>query len=108
MNTLLAITLALTTVTPRPRQTTRATFITHRIAPDGGVLAIPIHTPGLWLRPDNAVAKAIEDGEALKCRIAPRVHRGTVDGEAATISTIVLDCDGAKFTVLGIQFEGAE
>lgn len=81
------------------------TLITEDVGPSGEVLARPIHTPAVVLRPENTVARTIQAGEAMRCNVSLVVKAGTVEGMDADIRSVVLECDGARWTVVGIQFE---
>ena len=107
MNTLIALITTIVLVTPPRRPVARETFIIHARS-DTATLAVPIHAPGLWLRPENAVAKVIQVGEAMACKLTPEARQGRIGEEPAVINTVTLDCDGARFTVTGLQFGGTE
>lgn len=100
MRLLLAFVLSLSAFS----QSTKETFILGDTLANGTVVAIPIHTPGLILTPDNTVARAMKSGEAINCKVSPKDYPGTVNGEKATVKTVVLDCDGARYTISGLQF----
>lgn len=100
--------LLLAALTLAPTTAPRVTFITQDVAPTGLVLATPIHTPSLALRPTNAVARQIRKGEALNCMVGAETRQAQVEYETAVVHTVVLDCDGARFEVAGILFERSE
>jgi len=83
----------------------KVTFITKEVAPNGALLVEPIYPAALLLEPRNTVARQIRPGEALACTTALTVDDAEVHGAPARVHTIWLDCDGARFSVLGIQFE---
>jgi len=85
----------------------QVTFITKDVSPDGLVLAEPIYPPAFALWPENSVARQIKAGEALQCEVAQETHPVVVDGLDATLHTIRLNCDGARFVVTSVQFEGS-
>lgn len=83
----------------------QVTLITHAVSPEGLMLAEPIYTPSLALWPENSVARAINPGEALRCVVGQEKYPAVVRGEDAEVSVITFDCDGARFTLRGLQFE---
>lgn len=103
--TLTTLTVALATGT-RFLPAFQTTLITGERTATGGMLADPIHTPRLELRPRNSVAEAIGPGEALRCETGMETKEAWVDQMVTKVNTIVLNCDGAKFAVEGILFEG--
>lgn len=82
-----------------------ASFITVDKGPSGEVLVEPIYTPKLVFQPENSVAKAIGTGELLKCEVGLETRRGVIDALPAEYRRIVLDCDGARFSLTNVQFE---
>lgn len=100
MRLLLLALLALPLAAAGPRHT----FITKSVSPDE-VVAEPIYTPMLDLRPENSVARSIKSGEVLNCDLGVAVKTVTENGVPSDIRTILLDCDGARFSITGLEFQ---
>jgi hypothetical protein len=82
------------------------TFITKGPTRDGTMMAEPIYTPIVELRPENSVAKQIKEGEALKCKVDVEEEPATVRKVPVALRHIILDCDGARFVLVGVDFGG--
>ena len=87
---------------------TKATFITKEVSPNGAVLVEPIHSTLMLLEPRNGVARATKGGEALVCEMLTQANKGIINYENVVVHTIILDCDGAQFAVIGLKFERSE
>lgn len=103
--TITALSTSLTVGASRFLPPFQATFITVGTEPTGETLVEPIYTPQLALQAENMVARRIGKGEALRCTTSVRVKDAWVDQMLSKINTIMLDCDGAKFSVVGLRFE---
>lgn len=82
-----------------------ASFISIDRGPSGELLVEPTLTPKFVFQPENAVARAIGESELLRCQVDLEQRHGTINGEPAEYRRIVLDCDGARFSLVNVQFE---
>lgn len=85
-----------------------ASFITVDKGPSGELLVEPVYSPKMVFQPENAVAQAIGKGELLKCTVDLESRRGEIDHQPAEYRRIVLNCDGARFSLTNVQFERNE
>ena len=63
----------------------------------------PMIAPDIAVQLDSG-ARTLAPGEVLRCQTSVREHSAIVDGQAAKVSELLLDCSEHQFVVRALDF----
>ena len=79
-------------------------FVFHRVDREQGMAYLrPMIAPEIGVQVGSGPLQ-LTRGTVLRCEQSTHTHAAIVEGQTATVTELVLDCEGRKFVVKGLDF----